>query len=167
MKKIVQGYSGLFAIAGVVAILDQWTKFWVHQNLRLGEVYRPDLWLTSIARFVHVKNAGAVFGLFQNFGGVITIFYFVVGAGILFYFPRVPPQDRLVRLSMGLYLGGAIGNLIDRLTYGYVTDFISLGVLPVFNIADFSISLGAVLFIAGILANEKRQKIRGGSSPTT
>jgi signal peptidase II len=154
LKKYVVEYLRLFAIAGIVAFLDQWTKSWIHQNLLPGEVYQPELWLTSYARFVYVMNTGAVFGLFQRFGGVITIFYFVVGLGILIYIPRVPPQARLIRLSMGLYLGGAIGNLIDRLTYGYVTDFISLGILPVFNLADLSISLGAVLFVAGILAKE-------------
>src|SRR4030067_1795107 len=94
------------------------------------------------ARIVHWKNTGAAFGLLQGFGGVFTILGLLVSIAILFYFPQVPTREWTLRLAMGLQLGGAVGNLIDRITQGYVTDFISVGTLPVFNVADSSISLG-------------------------
>jgi signal peptidase II len=145
----------LFLIAGIVVLLDQVTKTWIHQNLSLGEIYRPELWLSGFARIVHWVNTGVIFGLFPNLGRVFTLLPFIVSLGILVYFPRIPPQDWLIQLAMGMYLGGAIGNLIDRLVYGYVTDFISIGSFPVFNVADASLSIAAGLFLVGLIIQKK------------
>ncbi len=80
----------------------------------------------------------------------------VVSLLIIYYFPQIPRSDKVVRLSLSMLLGGAIGNLIDRITLGYVTDFISVGSFPVFNVADASISCGvAILFIAMWLQERK------------
>jgi len=158
LRQHVQEYIGLITIAAIVIILDQLTKAWIHQNLAYGEVYRPELWLSNYARLVHVKNTGAAFGIFQNLGLVFTLLPFVISAVILYAFPKIPRQDWLIRFAMGLYLGGAIGNLIDRLTLGYVTDFISVGNFAIFNIADASLSSAAAIFILGVLIQEKRKQ---------
>ena len=76
---------------------------------------------------------------------VFTVLAFIVIAAIIYYYPQVANQDWSLRLAMSMQLGGAIGNLIDRLTIGHVTDFISVGTFPVFNIADASISVGRVV----------------------
>lgn len=89
---------------------------------------------------------------------VFTILAFIVSLAILYYFPRVPRGEWLMRLALALQLGGAIGNLIDRLTLGTVTDFISVGTFAVFNVADASISVGTVILILAVWLSERKQK---------
>ena len=158
MRKYLADYFSLFLIAGLIVLLDQATKYIIRSNLAVGEIYRPDLWITQFARIVHWQNTGAAFGMFQSLGNVFMILSMVVSAAIIYYYPQVPRQDRLIRLAMALLLGGAVGNLIDRLSQGYVTDFISVSEFPVFNIADASISLGVVVLFFGMWYQEKEKK---------
>jgi len=141
------GYLILVFISGLVLFLDQWTKNWVRGNLAYGERWMPWASLEPYVRILHWRNSGAAFGLFQEGGGIFTILAIVVALLIVYYFPRIERGDWALRLAMGLQLGGAIGNLIDRLQHGYVTDFISVGNFPVFNIADSSITLGVVILL--------------------
>jgi len=158
LQKYWRDYLFLFLIAGTVVFLDQWTKGLIRQNLAIGEVYRPDSVLSQFVRIVHWKNMGAAFGIFQQMGKIFMMLSFVVGAFIIFYFPRVPRQDWIVRLAMALLLGGAVGNLIDRLNQGYVTDYISILNFPVFNVADLSISTGVVILFLGMWRQEQVKK---------
>ena len=158
MKKYAADYAFLFLVAGIIIFLDVVSKTWIRANLMVGEVYRPDLWLSQFARIVRVNNTGAAFGMFQNLGDVFRLLSFVVAGLILYYFPQIPRQDWLIRLSMGMLFGGAVGNLIDRLTHGPVTDFISLGIFPVFNVADACISIGVVVLFLGMWVQERRRK---------
>ena len=89
---------------------------------------------------------------------VFTVLAFIVSAAIIYYYPQVSSQDWPLRLAMSMQLGGAIGNLIDRLTLGRVTDFISIGSFPVFNVADASISVGAVVLLLGVWLMERSEK---------
>jgi signal peptidase II len=163
LRKFIPDYLFLFLIAGVIILADQATKYLIQTNLAMSEIYRPDLWISQYVRIVHWKNYGAAFGIFQNLSGVFTVLSFLVSLAIIYYFPQVPRQDWLVRVSMAMLFGGAVGNLIDRLRQGYVTDFISVGNFPVFNIADASISTGVVvLFIAMWL--QERQKNRDAAA---
>lgn len=157
LKNYLKDYLWLFSIAGIIVVLDQLTKVWIRQNLMLGEVFHPEFWLSNYVRILYWKNTGAAFGMFQNLSGVFTVLSLIVSGVILYYFPQIPRQDWLVRLAMGMLLGGAVGNLIDRLTLGYVTDFISVGEFPVFNIADASISLGVVVLFFGMWVQERRK----------
>ena len=154
MKKLFSDYAVLFLIAGIVILLDQLTKAVLRQNLMFGEIYHPELWVSQYIRFVHLNNTGATNGMFQNMSGVLKVFPFIVALVILYYFPRIPRCDWLFRLGLGLYLGGALGNLIDRLRQGYVTDFISVGYSPVFNLADACVLLGVVCLFVGLWINE-------------
>jgi signal peptidase II len=166
LKKYLQDYFLLFLIAGLIVVLDQLTKSWVRTHLAITEIYLPDLWLTKYARILFWRNTGAAFGIFQNFGGVISVLSFIVSGVILYYFPQIPRKDWIIRVAMGLLLGGAIGNLIDRLTIGYVTDFISLGNFPVFNIADASISTGVAVLFIGMWVQERRKKAEDEQADT-
>jgi signal peptidase II len=157
LKKRLQDYIFLFLVAGFIVILDQLSKAWIRQNLSIGEIYRPDLWITSYARILFWKNTGAAFGIFQNFGLVFTVLSFVVSAVIIGYFPQISRKDWIIRLAMALLLAGAVGNLLDRLTVGYVTDFISVGNFPVFNFADSSITVGVVVLFVGMWIEEHRK----------
>jgi signal peptidase II len=145
-------------IAGIIVALDQLTKSIVRNNLAIQEVWAPWDWLLPYARIVHWKNTGAAFGMFQEFGGVFRVLSILVSIAILYYFPQVPREDWPLRLAMGLQLGGALGNLVDRFTEGHVTDFISVGRFPVFNLADASISAGVVVLIVGMWIKERQKK---------
>jgi len=164
LKKYILDYFFLFSVAGVLIALDQWTKSLVRASLVIGEIYRPELWLSQYVRIVHWTNYGAAFGIFQNLSTVFAILSFIVSLAIIYYFPQTPRQDIFVRLAMGMLLGGAVGNLIDRLMRGHVTDFVSVGSFPVFNVADASISTGVAVLFLGMLL-EDRRKAREQAEP--
>lgn len=154
----VRDYLVLVGGAGIVVALDQWTKYLVRTRLEVGEIWSPWEWLSPIARVVHWNNTGAAFGLFQSGGLIFTVVAIVVSLAILYYYPRVPASQIPLRLALALQLGGAVGNLIDRLAVGTVTDFISLGTFPVFNVADASISIGVAVLVAAMWVEERRRK---------
>jgi len=158
LKKYLYDYAVLFFFSGLIVFLDQLTKNIVRANLGNYEIYRPDLWLTQYVRIFHIHNTGAAFGLFQRFGGVFTFLSFVVGIFILYYFPQIPRTDRVLRLALCLQFAGAVGNLLDRLNHGYVTDFISILNLPVFNLADLSISCGVALLVITMWVRDRKKK---------
>lgn len=152
----------MFGVAGVVVALDQWTKWLVRENIEFSGMWLPDslAWLSPYARIVNWYNSGAAFGMFQNGNLVFTILAFIVIGAILYYFPHVESEDWTLKLAMGLQLAGASGNLIDRLMRGKVTDFISIGVFPVFNIADASISVGVAVLLLGVWLKERQDKLK-------
>ncbi|MFN8383062.1 MAG: signal peptidase II [Anaerolineales bacterium] len=156
----VKDYLLLFGVASVVVAFDQWTKWLVRENIEFGGMWLPDWlqWLSPYARIVHWYNSGAAFGIFQNGNLVFTILAFIVIGAIIYYFPHVESSDWTLKVAMGLQLAGAGGNLVDRLMRGKVTDFISVGVFPVFNIADASISVGVAVLLLGVWLNERREK---------
>src|SRR3989304_7667593 len=116
------------------------------------------IWLSPYARIVHWYNSGAAFGMFQNGNLIFTILAFIVIGAIIYYFPYVEADDWTLKLAMGLQLGGAAGNVIDRLMMGKVTDFISVGTFPVFNVADSSISVGVVVLLLGVWVKERNDR---------
>ena len=160
MKKVLSNYWGIFSITAVIIALDQWTKWLVRTNIPAGESWLPDSlqWLSPYARIVHWYNTGAAFGMFQNGNLIFTILAFVVIAAILFYYPQVDASDWSLRLALILQLAGAAGNLVDRLLIGKVTDFISVGTFPVFNVADSAITVGTAVLILGVWLSERAAK---------
>ncbi len=159
MKKYLRLYSLLFSIAAIIIILDQVTKALVRENLVLWSgVWAPWDWMLPYARIINIPNTGVAFGMFQNKGWIFTILSSLVSLLIIIYYPRVPHNDWSLRIAMGLQLGGAVGNLIDRITIGHVTDFISVGNFAVFNIADASITVGVAVLILGVWLQERAEK---------
>ena len=96
--------------------------------------------------------------MFQAYGIIFTVLAIGITLAIVYYFPRVPAQDWILRIAMCFQLGGALGNLVDRIVLGRVTDFISVGSFAVFNIADASISVGVFILIVGLWLNDRQQK---------
>ena len=131
----------LFQLTALVFLLDQFTKFLVREFLAFQESF-PD---EGFFRITHTFNTGSAFGLFrdQNFPLILVS---VVGITILvlIYRAQLRPSN-LLRLSLGLQLGGATGNLVDRLRMGHVTDFVDIGSWPIFNVADSSIVVGLLM----------------------
>ena len=156
MTSKVKDYLILIGGAGFIVALDQWTKYLVRTNLALSETWSPFEWLAPYARIVHWNNTGAAFGIFPSGSLIFTIIAVLVSLAILYYFPRVPSDQRALRIALVLQMGGALGNLTSRLLQGSVTDFISVGSFAVFNVADSSISIGVAVLIAGMWLEERR-----------
>ena len=162
IKSSIYSYIVLLGIAGIIVGIDQWTKFLVRAKLELGEEWVPLPDIAPFLRVVHWKNTGAAFGLLPQASLVFTVVAILVAIAILYYWPRIPSNQVGLRIALILQLGGALGNLISRLTIGIVTDWIAVGNFPVFNVADSSISIGvAVLVIATWL--DERKRVKGGN----
>jgi signal peptidase II len=156
----VRNYILLVLLAGAVLILDQTTKELVRTQLALGEIWMPIEVLRPYMHIVHWTNTGAAFGMFQRGGMVFTVLAIVVSAAIIWYYRDSHTATWLVRIALGLQLGGALGNLTDRLLHGTeVTDFIWFGFFPaVFNVADGAISLGVALLMLDMLFEYLRNR---------
>ncbi|MCX7608077.1 MAG: signal peptidase II [Anaerolineales bacterium] len=165
LQRLIRHYLDLVLISGSLIALDQWTKALVRAHIPLGGDWLPPglEWLLPYARIRHWYNTGAAFGLFQDGNLVFTILAFLVSGFILYYYHRLDHHQGWLRLTLALQLAGAIGNLIDRLRFGHVTDFISVGTFPIFNIADASITIGAILLGLVIFWSERQARLsRGG-----
>ncbi len=161
MKKYISMYMNLLGIAGVVVALDQWTKWLVRENIPFATQWLPESmsWLMPYARLVYWQNSGAAFGMFQGGSAVFTVLAFVVIGVIIFYYPSIEAEGWMFQVALSLQLAGALGNLISRLMQdGKVTDFISVGTFPVFNIADSAITVGTAILILGVWLSERAQK---------
>ena len=149
-----------FGIAAVVVVVDQLTKAWIRSVLAPGEA-TPVLgdWI----RLVHAQNNGGIFGLLRGQALPFAIVSLGVIALIVAYHGR-SGRSPLLTVALGLLLGGAIGNLTDRLLYGSVVDFVDAGIGTIrwytFNVADASISLAIVL----LLALSIRPQLGGGTA---
>ena len=153
----------LFLIALLIAAADQLSKNWIRSNLLVGHSYFE----AGLFRITHVNNTGAAFGLFQGQSFILTIVGLVGIAIFLVYtlviYRGAPFLDNMLnRAALGLVLGGALGNLIDRLRFGQVTDFIDFGFWPAFNIADSAVTVGVILFAFSLLSVARTRK--AGSS---
>lgn len=160
MKKIIRDYAFLLLVSGSIIALDQWTKSLVRATLAFEQRWAPWDWLLPYARIVHWKNTGVAFGMFQHLGDVFLVLSALVSLGIIYFFPRVPRNEPYLRVALALQLGGAVGNLIDRVARGYVTDFISVGTFAVFNIADSCITIGVVVLLVGMWLRERQEKAK-------
>jgi signal peptidase II len=168
LKNFFVKYRFLIGVAGLVILIDQLTKEWVRIALQFGEMWAPTPEIMNFARIVHWRNSGAAFGILDNFGGIFGVLAVVVGVAIFYYYPQLEAEDWLLRLALGLQLGGAFGNLIDRIFQGgYVTDFVSIGNFAVFNVADASISSGVVLLIVGMYLKERQAAAQTAAAQTT
>lgn len=142
MRRVSSSWLKATVVALLVVALDQISKATARAELVRGETVAvlPGLDLTKSS------NDGVAFGLLGGGQAAVVIFTVVAVAVLLFYFGRHSKRS-LLWLPTGLLLGGAIGNLIDRLTYDSVTDFIKLPLWPVFNVADIAITVGVIILV--------------------
>ncbi len=162
-------YLALIFFGGVIIGLDQWTKALVRHTVPLGTDWLPGslAWLLPFARVRHWHNSGAAFGIFQNGNLVFTILAIIVIILIFYYFPRTQRGDWWLRVAMIMQFAGASGNLIDRLYFKQVTDFISVGNFAIFNLADASISIGVAVLLIGVWLKEREEKKLAALSSNT
>ena len=150
-------------VAGIIITLDQLTKEWVRTNIPKFSSMIPIPALGEYFVFEHVDNYGAAFGILQNQGSLFVVIAVVVAIAILVYVRYLPTEQIFVRFLLGLQLGGAVGNLVDRINQGFVTDFVKMGIpgvyyWPNYNIADSSIVIGVIALGAYIMIDDVRKQ---------
>lgn len=141
----------LFVVVAVVSfVADRVTKLLVQQRMEVGD--RIEV-VEGLLQLRYVQNRGIAFGLFSDAGMLVVAGTLLVGVLLFFFMLRVEPDDLLTILGGALIAGGALGNLVDRVQYRYVVDFLHLPNWPTFNVADISITLGvASVLLAQLLA---------------
>ena len=148
-----------YSLAVLIVVLDQLTKQWVSSSFSYGE----SLELLPFLNLTLVHNMGAAFSFLSDAGGwqrwFFAIVSLIVSVVLIFWLSRLPARQYLLATALALVLGGAIGNLWDRVFIGYVVDFIDVFYQkhhwPAFNIADTSITVGAILLILESLFSSK------------
>ncbi len=148
-----------FLTALPVVAADQLSKLWIRSYSEGQFIFE-----SGIFRIIHIHNTGAAFGLFQGQFFLLTLAAVIGIVLILFFIFFISRRFSLLdttpdKLALGLILGGTIGNLADRLRFGYVTDFISIGIWPTFNVADSAITIGAILFAYFSLSSTRARKL--------
>ena len=148
-------------IAAFVVASDQLSKSWIRAHLLPGVTGEssPEFWHFSI---IHIHNTGAAFGLFTNLTFLLTLIAIVGLIVILFFYRYLSPYSILGTVALGLVFGGALGNLVDRISLGYVTDFIRFRFWddvywPVFNIADSAITIGIIVLALFLILGFKKK----------
>jgi signal peptidase II len=144
-------------VAAAVFVIDRVTKEWVSENIPIGTA-RPVV--GDYVRIVHAQNTGAAFGLLPERTTLLSVLSVVAVLAIVYYYRQIASNSALVSATLGMQLGGAFGNLLDRITQGYVVDFVDVGVGDVrfwaFNVADSSIVVGIILVTLALWYEEHR-----------
>lgn len=152
----------LLIIAFFVVSIDQLSKEWIIANLFPYEVRTPIPALGDFFRITYSTNTGAAFGIFADAGDLLTVLALVIVAVLLYYYARIPAHGWPTRWGVALVIGGALGNVIDRLRHGHVTDFINYAIPDLFsnvsNIADHAIVIGVIIIIADSVRLERIEK---------
>jgi signal peptidase II len=151
LTKNKRRYLILPTVASLVLLADRLTKHLVRASIGPGQSVPLASWLTPVLQITYVTNTGAAFGLFPGWSQILIAIAVIVIVALVWYYFQLPDGQWLMHVALGLQLGGATGNLIDRLRFsGSVLDFIDLNFWPlrqwpVFNVADSSIVVGVTL----------------------
>lgn len=171
MSRQSRNWLFLFAIILLVLAADQISKRLIVDNLRIGESRQPIPALSPFFQLTRSQNTGAALGFLPQAGDLFLVIAVIVVLGMLYYYPRIPAGATISRIATGLICGGALGNATDRLTYGYVVDFIHYqipGLISnVSNLADHAIVLGVILIFIESWRSERANAPTSASKPET
>lgn len=152
----------IFLWIPIIVVIDQIVKFYIQKNMAINETIPI---IKDIFHITYIRNKGVAFGMFSSLPETFRIpFLILIGIVfiifVVFYFKNILKQEKLVKLSFSLIIGGAIGNFIDRIRFGEVIDFIEIGInqkykWPVFNVADSAITIGVCLLFLFILRKKR------------
>ncbi len=135
-----------------VVMIDQFSKYYIQSHMTLGMSLPV---IPNIFHITYILNPGAAFGILEH----QTIVFIIIALGIIaaavYLYPRIPQSHYPLRIGSGLMVGGAIGNVIDRIKTGYVIDFFDFRIWPVFNVADIAIVCGVALIIYSLLLSSE------------
>ncbi len=142
---LTRNFALVALVMGLVVIVDQITKAIILNRLGPdGDLNQVKI-IPGFLRLIFVENTGAAFGLFQGKSPVLTVLALVVIGFLLVYFRRSIASSMWLTVALGLQLGGALGNVIDRFRHGFVVDFINVPKWPTFNVADSAITVGVIM----------------------
>lgn len=131
----------IIALILVILLIDQLSKYFIR-------ISNPNLiFLDGFFSIVFIQNTGASFGMFSQFPYLLLWANIIIIGLFLFYYDKIPKNNKTVQVAYALIIGGALGNLVDRIFFGAVSDFINFLFWPAFNFADSAIFIGAILFI--------------------
>jgi signal peptidase II len=160
MTSGIQARLPYLVLVVATLLLDRWTKSLIHARFNL---YDSISVIDGLFNITYVRNTGVAFGIFSSVSSpakalLLSLFTAVAAVVVVVYSIRSPAGNRMLQVALGFILGGALGNLYDRLTYGYVIDFLEFHYRnyhwPSFNVADAAISTGVVLLAIEIIRNE-------------
>ena len=160
MASRLKGRLPYFVIVITILALDRWTKSLIQSRLDLNDSISV---IDGFFNITYVRNTGVAFGVFSSISSpaksiILSGFAMLAAALVIAYSLRTPLRNRLLQVALALILGGALGNLYDRLAYGYVVDFLEFYVhsysWPSFNVSDSAISIGVILLAIEITRNE-------------
>ncbi|MDH5668042.1 MAG: signal peptidase II [Nitrospira sp.] len=163
----------LASLTGVIIVVDQITKLYIMQTMRLHESIPV---VADYFSLTYIRNPGAAFGLLAGSSTTFRMIFFgltsIFALGLLgTILVRMPERDRMGRLSVAAILGGAIGNLIDRMRYGEVIDFLDVYVgtyhWPAFNVADSAITVGVIFLIIHFAFEKKEDSPNSSEEPSS
>ena len=146
-----------------VLAVDQFTKWIVKENLFIGQSFPEE----GFFRFTHTLNTGSAFGLFRGQTTFLLIASVAAIIILLLYFKNSDLPPLILRTCLGMQIGGALGNLLERITLGHVTDFIDVGPWYIFNIADSAIVISIFIIIWTYIKNPPTESTEGNDERTT
>ena len=134
-------YVAVFSTSLVIILIDQLSKFFVRTNFQLNQSITI---ISNVFHLTYINNTGAGFGILKA-QALLLIFISVAVIGIILYnFDKIKNKETLLQILAGFVLGGTIGNLIDRLAYGRIIDFLDFQIWPIFNFADSFVTIGVI-----------------------
>lgn len=141
----------------IVNAIDRVTKMWASKSLINGN---DVVVIKNIFSFSYLENRGAAWGIFQGKVNFLLIITFIIIIGMVVYLLKYKPKSKLIRISLSLIIGGALGNMFDRGFYKYVVDYIyfhykDVYSFPTFNFADMSVVVGTILLVVCLIKDEK------------
>jgi len=145
----------LYLIALILLFVDQFSKYIIRQDMSLAESIPV---IKSVFHITYVENKGIAFGLFPQGHALFIVISIIIVLAIVFFERKKIVKSSKERLCLGLILGGALGNLIDRLRFGFVIDFLDFRIWPVFNLADAGVCIGGMLMVFFLLRKRPRKE---------
>lgn len=146
-------------LIGITFVLDQLSKYYVKDTMELGQSIPV---ISDFVRMTYIENPGIAFGIRIGNGMLFTILSVLVSVGICVYLFTHRNEPKTIRLSLSIVLGGAFGNLADRILFGHVVDFVDVGIgsmrWPVFNVADAAVVIGMVILFLHLFIIDVKKK---------
>ena len=134
----------VYLVLIIIVLFDQWFKILIERGFNPGQSIPV---IEDYFHLTYVRNTGAAFGLFQDNNFILIVFSMLVIVFFIFFIKYQAPDSIAAKISTGLIIGGALGNIIDRIRLGFVIDYLDFQVWPVFNLADTAIVIGAIMLI--------------------
>ncbi len=138
----------ILLLAVTIVIADQYSKYYLQTHMLPGESIPV---FENVFHITYVLNPGAAFGILQHYTGFFVLVAIIMLAGAIYFYPKIPAGYTMMRFGVWLMIGGAFGNLVDRVKTGYVVDFLDFRIWPVFNIADIAIVTGVCCILFNIV----------------